>query len=259
MPDLVILPDTAARPLSYLLRPVFAQIVKETEWKMPHMEFFRVDRTANTGLLLEICKEYRISVEDVLAGKAPGISAVTADSMFGSWLLRDTALWKERARQITDLLTRAHIRQPDIVIFDDYITDYRVTSNAIRYAFSSNSIPVYAWMSSAYTFHKSQDPLHAVGIIDREHPRGRGKFHYAKGRGIGMTKDHKQHALLATPDASALPQMRQLRAEMREIGEEIRRRLRIIQIIEESRQLLPRHSQPTLQTTEPNWEADMMM
>lgn len=233
MPDVVILPDTTARPFAALLKPIFKEIAKRTGWKVPHIVFFRIDQGANTGSVLNVAVRNRVTIEQIMRGEVPAAGSIKRLAHEG--LAEDTDRWKKRAQSIRDALAKSGVDHPDIVIIDDYMSPMCTTANAVRYAFSDPNIPVYAWMSSRYVHDNMRDSLHVVGVVDKNYPNGRGHFHFKGQPGVGVVKHPAKRGMYAEPDSSSEVEKGALRSEMRKIGEAIRDTLSIDAIVRDAK------------------------
>lgn len=159
LPDAIILPDTAARPLLYLLRPVFEEITKKKRSAMPNFYFFA---------------HY---VDTALSDKIDA-SRLTQEDLNG--INTNRKVWAERAKQIKHDLERRNISDPEIVVFDSTLSRGR-TIQEIDLAFGKN-LPIYAFVSTPLgeenVREKSPDKRIRIGIdevgIDMDLRRGSG-------------------------------------------------------------------------------------
>lgn len=129
LPDAIVLPDTSARPLFYLLRPVLEKVADKRGVPLPKTYFF-----SRAG-----------------AAKASNFAGHQTSTLYYSEenlgkLYEDRKVWSERARQIIEDLRRSGINEPNIIIFDDHISRYAGTSGEISLAFG-NELPVYSFTS----------------------------------------------------------------------------------------------------------------
>lgn len=118
LPDAVILPDTAARPLTYLLRPVLNVVSAKRQVNKPRFFYFKVAGTQQ-------------ELTDPFTGLYYGDPA------------EDLLLNRLRAEEIKDYTSLSGEVKPSFIIFDDYISPAANTVKLIRQAFGEQ-IPAYA-------------------------------------------------------------------------------------------------------------------
>lgn len=109
LPDALILPDVSARPLEYLLKPIFTHVAAKRRLPAPLFIFFKVIRPHPMGK-----------------------GTVASEEM-----------QYERAKEIVQKLLNKGIPNPKLVVFDDYMSGRATTLREVRRAFNDPTLPAY--------------------------------------------------------------------------------------------------------------------
>lgn len=218
LPDAIIFPDTAARPLYYLVRPVLEKVFQERNVPKPAAFFFAPVRS---DALLRVRKVEKMSGVIRKIAESPITTYTEAKKEADSF--RD--IFKERADQIRADLANKGVDKPGIIIFDDFITGNATASSEIQRAFGEAS-PTYALLSNETggdTFKKQGLPV-VVGLWEQENIH----FDYSNFEGkvsggeIGVEKGHWEgKPWVAVAEESNIAQVRGLREDMEKIGRKI--------------------------------------
>jgi ribosomal protein S20 len=253
IPDVVILPETSARPLYYLFNPSFKKLSQKMNTKPPEFVFFNVSSADWLTRLSETEKdvyerddvfEIKISPNEVkefvnktykeiyepeeFESKKERIkeSEKRVDETFSKRIIEE-----KHAKELLKKIKEKYGENPKIIIIDDFIASARAI-NETRRAFNLK-IPSYSVFSmedsplstntksglEIYTQEYEENPT------TRNHTRlsfGHGKLK----RTVGVVKDKKQPlstALNRTGNFTQEDQKKiiQLRKEMEELGEKL--------------------------------------
>lgn len=199
LPDVLIFPDTSARPLYYLLRPIIEQIAKSRGQNLPRIYFYATDKL--TG-------QERLQIDNVARpqNRDESISAK-----------------KERVVEILDEVRKSikEDRPPTIVAFDDFISR-GVTYDSLKENFGLD-IPLYVFLGQQdQQSYQQQGKSIKTGMLD---PTDRDSFAYRHKGGIGikkirdMTAEFKYSKAQVNPTTSG--KVEALRHDMGRIGEKI--------------------------------------
>lgn len=217
LPDAVILPDTGARPLVYLLRPLFQKLAKERGLELPQFYFFSTVKDKvffykidyfekQTGLEADsLVAELTETADAIEDGTHPelGESEKQDKEMRNfvkptrekvSEMQKDLAA-RARHRQIHDdraVEIRKYLPQNSVsIIVDDYVTESFITIQEIRRALAQN-IKAYSLISSQTQEYFDQNNSNiSVGFTELD---GRGSFQFQHSDSVGVVKRSGKHA-----------------------------------------------------------------
>lgn len=164
LPEGIVFPETAARPLVYLLSPLMGEAAKQRGVAKPAMYFFKVlgqyDPMKTINQLESIYgKEAEIAIEEERESNPRHYE-------FYAPFVKDAKpthqRYRQRADEIRADLKRRGIDNPSLSIFDDYATEVGSTIRDIRRAFGEK-VPAYTLVSDASReqFTQSLAPAHA--------------------------------------------------------------------------------------------------
>ncbi len=230
LPTAVLLPDTSARPLKYLLDPVVDKIARKRGVQKPAFFFVKTKRITYLSSIewtMEIPPgEGSEEVEKSLlrAKIRRDIGAAEREKIVREEQM-DRKKMRERAEEIKSSLKKKG-EKPSFVIFDDYKIDGGTISE-MRLAFGEK-IPAYAFLG----MHDNYEDIE-VGLedskIDPSDKIGRYKdatrgFKYRGTPGVGVTKKQSSSTYSKPIDSSEKDtkenraRIANLRSDMREIG-----------------------------------------
>jgi len=257
-PDVIILPETTARPLYYTFRPVFEKLKQEKGTTVPKFVFFNIraikprlvqsSQEKNVGHEIKTGSELKKLIEEEqeldmeFLKKYPeyfktenDIDELVKNSEVEK-IAESRKIAQDRADEIKDYLKKSPGLK--LAILDDYLSNQN-TVNDIRKAFKNNQMPAYAIMGtlgnsnedspsakSGYVFTSGEktvfeeDPNPAFG------ESGNYAFSYRSSDPIGVKKEYnKKYSSVINPspeDAGKfIKDKEQLRKEMKFVGENI--------------------------------------
>ena len=195
LPDAVILPETTARPLAYLLKPIFSRLAATRGVTAPHLIFFKVIQEK-------------------------------ADL---------TPVGEGRAKEIVQKLQSIGIQNPTVAIFDDYMSGEANTVREIRRSFHDPNIPAYVLLApdkkiaDAHTRFGRIDPFLVKPLFTRipgDITESKGFYygrdsHRMKKVSIGVDKTSGGRFVAPLREGRDPEPMRILRTEMAIIGQRI--------------------------------------
>jgi len=229
LPDVVILPDTSARPLYYAFKPSFDRIAAEKGINRPRFYFFKTARPNEDLQGIEVATEADQSMpfQELLAR----IKAI--NPKMGSEVEEDIprmeherANMKARAEEVTAHEARRGREQPSIAVIDEFTTYNASTIRELRRAFQMPDMKAYA------VFTKGTEKVtsgYVTGPQDeQDYDPEKGylaKLSYTQTDSVGVTKDSvagPYAVLIDAEDPRALAaDKKQLRDEMTAVGERI--------------------------------------
>ncbi len=236
-PDVIILPETAARPLYYLFSNVFEKVKEQKGTKIPNFVFFNVGKRA--GLYqsgIEEDQGIEIETNDQFLKELVNTEVYKDLSRVGSpqqaqkdildredveKVATSRAFMKERAYEILDLIKGSDLR---LAIIDEFSSSGQ-TEIEINKAFnkSQEKIPSY----SITGFEGDNTGVYMDGEVKPNPSTGHWNFSYGKSQAIGVTKsfDEKYSKPIQPNDKDELSKLalekKQLREEMKGIGESV--------------------------------------
>lgn len=252
LPQVILLPDTGARPLMYALRPVFKEIIKKKGGTMPRFYFFKTDKPTHeissyesipgkrarteSELIQEEIRDQRrredkgFSKELSPAELAAKIDDFRSNARFDD-VMRARKTMQDRACEIREAERKRGFEIPSIAIIDEYATEDATTIKEIRQAFDFH-VPAYTVFSQNNNHHMTGLGLDVFEEIDAKHLNFDGmtaSFTYAKTDSIGVKKgklDGKKYTEANQPrDAASVQRIaelkQKLRSEMGIIGQEV--------------------------------------
>lgn len=242
LPDVVILPEISARPLFYLLNPVMKALSEKRQIKAPSFAYFQTHKGAELSLIDEEGRERsRTSVKDIKKMMNGGSDK---DSFLQDYLQSEIvareggperaqkmrSLMKSRADEIKARAAASGITDPNIVIFDDYVTKQHSSIDEVRLAFGSD-IPAYCLLQDrGVTFPENlriftgiEDPYGTTEIANSQGFEYRSK-HAGNRHAIGVEKDENSMYAKGS-SARNYSSIKNLRTGLRTIGQQIAQRL----------------------------------
>ena len=181
-PDAILLPESAARPLAYLIKAACEDIAKAKHAKVPQIFFFMTSRGTDIVQVpeLELTQKLR-DAQDVL-------QAMKEDTS-GFWKYKDkerqmekisvfekelrsaktepiAAVRKQRGEEILKQLRQQGIMHPRLLVVDDFITPVAGTLKTIRAAFSGIKEVAGIGMLKLHTSQVIQGKNAWAGYID---------------------------------------------------------------------------------------------
>jgi hypothetical protein len=202
-PDIIILPDSSARPLVYLFKPIFEELNKTKQTKIPQFVFFS---TITSAFLWDKDKMKEDNPE----------------------LIASVHAMNERTKEIQDFLRKNN--KKTIAILDD-INQTQSTINIIRSAFEDEKMPACSIGIFEYKDIPIKDEDAKGGyVIDPDTHLGnpdrndRLQFSWNKEVPVGVKKEMgEKYVKTLSPDLNpdlAL-KTKKLRDEMKALGEKI--------------------------------------
>lgn len=138
LPDAIIFPDTAARPLYYLLEPILRRIAQERAISLPKCYFFKTIRP-NSFHDFDL---YELDYYDYAADPQLLKTKIDEQKMIGLRMRASDILYDLKKRQ-------GVIDSSVIVIIDDDATKEANTISYIRRAFNNDAIPAYVLLAES--------------------------------------------------------------------------------------------------------------
>jgi len=204
-PDVILLPETAARPLSYLLAPIFKKLQENKNTKVPKFVFFNVGKNPHgmqiyierySGIEGEIknSEDFRTAIieHQKTHELKQSIDEYVADAEVEKTTV-SRGLMKERAQEINEYTSVI----PDLkmAIIDDFHA-WQISLDEIKRAFDSREIRSYS-IGTSYALKKRDGEFEAKsgyqfqdnseGNPDKN---GRLRFSYAGSEAVGVTKSY---------------------------------------------------------------------
>jgi len=241
-PDVILLPETAARPLSYLLAPIFKKLQENKNTKIPKFVFFNVGKNPH-GMQIYLERyegmEGRInSSEDLRSAIKEHISENDHKMLIEDYVKTaevekttiSRALMKERAQEIEEYTSVI----PDfkMAIIDDFHA-WQISLDEIKRAFDSRDIRSYS-IGTSHTLKKRDGEFEAKGGYQFQDnsegnpdKNGRLRFSYAGSEAVGVTKnyDNKYTEPVSYSDSVESEKLAKekmlLREEMKSLGNSI--------------------------------------
>jgi len=242
-PEVILLPEKGARPLYYLLNPIFIKLNQTKNTRIPKFIYFSVSKKvgANLRVFAEPIggKQKNIKTSDELfelvRGSYPELSVdvlkriIEKEKVEEVMIARDNM--QERAEEIKQKIPKENIK---IAIFDEVLANGE-TIQAIRKAFNNEDIPAYTIieMPGSYT------PLVKSGYrmnddLDPDNPLTKGytfSFEFETDAiGVSKSIDDKYSLPIKKENNNENHELsqdkKQLRKEMKNLGEEISNKLK---------------------------------
>jgi len=242
LPDIVILPEISARPLYYLLNPAMKALAERRQVKAPSFVYFQTHKGRELSLIDKDGNEMQMTSAKELRKMLNNDNGL--DSFLQSYLqdeieARETGpekarkmrgLMKSRAEEIRAYAEAAGISDPQMVIFDDYVTQKHSSIDEVRLAFGTD-IPAYCLLQDRGVMFP--DNLHIfTGMEDpygtREIANSQGFEYRSKNDGnrhaIGVEKD-KNSIYVKNSPARNIESMQNLRNGLQAVGQQVAQRL----------------------------------
>ncbi len=192
-PEAIVLPETTARPLFYILHPVFAKLQETRGVQMPRFYFFNSRTPPSTLATMEKYKQPdKFGTTDTTEEFAPYVKELDLPSDLENEYLakqhpekmklaRD--VMKERADEILALEKDSHI-----AVVDEYSSSGE-TAREVRRAFNDKELPVYAIFSS----NADETVTTGYPYPSPDNPRRQGKsvLTYSKESAVGVKKERE--------------------------------------------------------------------
>jgi len=244
-PDVIIIPETSARPLFYILKPIFNKLNKEKGTNVPKFVFFNVGQKPDDfqkkyeqkGFEIKNTEDAKNLLKKEYPTKTEETIAVWAEEMEVEKVNIAKKKMKERADEIKRYLEKNS--NTKMAILDEFEAIGQ-TNDLIKKSFNLPSMPSYSiagfYDSGALGTHGYDFTLDTPGedLTEEEkghyskNPKhGRIKFSYSGTRSVGVTKEYdKKYTTAIRPinelEAKQLAkEKKQLREEMSVIGENI--------------------------------------
>lgn len=228
LPDAIIFPDTSARPLVYLFKPILEEVSQQRNVTMPRFYFFAAHRSDSVRLVKKLeGSPYGVPVGKFKRGLAE-FAIAGAKKAFGE-IEEIRSAWQTRANELKEELEKRGISEPELVIFDEFASIYAVTSSEISRAFGKR-VTTYVLTSGWKQEDFNQAGLPVVVGITSKHDLALGakegmgyeQVRQERERLIGVRKEREGTALTVsrTPNTDKAL-MRQLREDMTKIGRKI--------------------------------------
>jgi len=242
LPDIIILPEISARPLYYLLNPAIKAISEKRQVKTPTFIYFQAHKGSEMSLIdeegrekmltpvkeLKKMMEFSTGSNPMLQGYLQSEIELRENGPVKAQKLRD--LMQKRADEVMDYLRKVGIVDPNIVIFDDYVTKLHSSIDEVRLAFGSN-IPAYCLLQdrgvvfpeSIQIFTGMDDPYGTTEIANSQGFEYRSK-HEGNRHAIGVEKaDDSMY--VKNSQARNAASMQNLRKGLQIIGQQVLQRL----------------------------------
>jgi hypothetical protein len=242
-PDVILLPERGARPLYYLLNPIFRKINIEKNTTIPKFVYFSVGQKA--GVNLQICEQYddiktSNDLKTSMVQINPGLSESTIDKLVDIEKVEDVMLsrgkMKERADEILEEILEKKLQ---VVIIDEVLSN-GATIEEIRKSFKNDELPAYTIVAlqysagianAGYTFNEEYDNKNPNPQINGY------SFSFENAEdAIGIKKTpYEKYSLPIRKDGhieieKLVQNKKQLRSEMKNLGEEIAKKIDLIDI-----------------------------
>lgn len=229
LPDVVILPDTSARPLYYAFKPSFDRIAAEKGIPRPHFYFFKTARPHETLQRLEEGIEEGESLPlaeilERLKSVNPALGAEVGIDI--SRMADEREEMGFRAEEISAYETQRGNTRPSLAIIDEFTTYNASTVRELRRAFRMPELKAYS------VFTKGTEKVISGYVTgphdDQDYDPEKGylaKLSYTQTKSVGVTKDYVEgpHVfLIDAEDPRALAaDKKQLRDEMTAVGKRV--------------------------------------
>ena len=230
-PDIIVLPERGARPLYYLLNPIFNKLNLEKDSNIPKFVYFSVGTKAGIDLTIqEQYKDIKTSNElvEVLKESHPNFSIETIQSFVDREEVENVMISRENMKSRAEEISEKNKHDLQLAIVDEVLSNGG-TVREIRRAFNDKEMPAYTLVALSghdnsaipgYTFDEE---------TDGENPGVSGysfSFEQAKDAiGVEKSFDQKYTTNIKKDDSIEQQKLAQskklLRAEMRSFGEEL--------------------------------------
>lgn len=265
LPDIIILPDTSARPLMYALRPAFEAIAKEKACPIPQIYFFRTDRSPRLSDMERREERTFESTEELRSyvGSEADYYPITKsmiESNHVEKMIATRQAMQERAQEIMSAEKKKGNDHPSIAIVDEYATGDANTIGEIRKAFGTN-IAAYPVFSDSWGGHRVTPGVRVKWNHENANPRtGLFKFSYSDTDSIGVKKtryDGEKYASRIEPPTDAdhakdlAETKKTLRDEMRSIGKSVSENRKTGNAIEIEPAIVGKKNERPVQETDP--------
>ena len=233
-PDVIILPERGARPLYYLLDPIFKKLNAEKDTKIPVFIYFSVGKKAGTFMRTsEQYTDIKTSndlMQDLMDECYPDLSIDEiqriVDKQDVEGVIEARNNMRERAEEIN---TKIYGKNFKLAIVDEVLSN-GTTVKEVRKAFNNEEIPAYTLVAISSGFDEMTKSGYRFNDEEnQDNPNTNSQsfsFEHSE-KALGITKSFNQK--YTTPikaenkeEAAALAlEKKQLRVEMRDLGEDI--------------------------------------
>lgn len=243
LPDTIVLPDTAARPLLFALKPTFEAIEKAGSASQPHIYFFRstkppIQLSAREGRNGEIRTEEEFRALQELGNEEAKQwggerSSEELDLELANArpedMTNERLSMQNRAEEISAFEEKRLGHPARIAVIDEYATESADTMRELRRAFQNELLPFYTVFAQSDDTTTGQiiDPF---DLNDTNPQRNHSaNFSYRGTPSIGVKKTEFKSNIYSDRIDATRPeektvlseQKKQLRDEMKQIGEKI--------------------------------------
>lgn len=234
-PEVILLPERGARPLYYLLQPLFKKLNLKKGTKVPKVIFFSVSK--RPGVVLAIAEENSEittdnDFEEKLIEIFPFLPEEEIQKVVKSERLGDMITSRKNMRLRAQEIEKQILENNSTVAIIDEMLAIGATTNEIKRAFNNYEIPAYTLVAlndnvsekSGYVFDEEED--------ERNPKSKRYSFSFEQLEdAIGVNKSiNDKYSIPIVKDSldegQKLAQVkRQLREEMKKLGEDIAKKI----------------------------------
>ncbi len=243
IPDVIILPETSARPLYYLIDPSFKKIAEEQNTRSPKYIFFAPSKSDNITSDFESYATYNEEAEDIAFDAEIFEQYIknfkeyknnTSDKELIDKTFENKKNDRNRAKELLEKIKKEFGENPKIISIDEFMSD-GITSDNIQRAFVGVPINGYSVFDTTTSNRRAGSgltiPMHDTTEGYTENPSNKNntilsyKNPSAK-YSIGVTKENgnpiattlRKTENFITEDQEKITT---LRKEMKSLGEEL--------------------------------------
>lgn len=167
-PDIIVLPERGARPLYYLLNPIFNKLNLEKKTKIPKFVYFSVGAKAGTDLTIqEQYTDIKTSEElrDALVKNNPNLSPESIQYFVEEEDVEKVMTARENMKSRAEEISELNKNNLKLAIVDEVLSNGS-TIREIKRAFNNEEIPAYTLVGfsssdnsaySGYVFNDEED------------------------------------------------------------------------------------------------------
>lgn len=231
-PDVIVLPERGARPLYYLLNPIFNKLNIEKRTKIPKFLYFSVG--AKAGINLTIQEQYADiktsdELKEALAKDYPHLPMNIIQRLVDGEEVEKVITARENMKSRADEINRLNKNDLKLAIVDEVLANGG-TIREIKRAFNNEAMPAYTIIALSgrddsaipgYTFPEDDD--------DDKNPKTNGYSfsfeHHENAIGVEKSFDQKYSTSIKKDSSDEQEKLvkdkKLLRAEMKAFGNEL--------------------------------------
>lgn len=167
-PDIIVLPERGARPLYYLLNPIFNKLNIEKKTKIPKFLYFSVGQKAGTNLTIqEQYADIKTSDElkEILEKDYPDLPKDSIQRLVDGEEVEKVTIARENMKSRAEEISELNKNDLKLVIVDEVLSNGG-TIREIKRAFNNEEMPAYTLIAfggsdnsatPGYTFNDEYD------------------------------------------------------------------------------------------------------